>query len=204
MYVPEHFREDRIDVMHALIRHHPLAQLVGMGEDGLEATPVPLLLETAGGPFGTLQGHVALANPFHRISGDVLALFQGPDAYVSPSWYPTKMATGKVVPTWNYVVVQAAGQIEFYRDRERLRRLVTRLTETHEAGRSEPWAVTDAPGEFIDAMLNSIIGFEIPIRRLEGKSKLSQNRSAEDRAGVAAGLAGDDSPLAAHMADGAS
>ena len=194
MYVPDHFRETRLEILQDTIRRHPLANLVTHGPDGLVASPVPLLLDPEPGPFGTLHGHIARANPqWKQAGGDALALFMGSDAYVSPQHYAAKRETGRVVPTWNYIAVQAAGRIEFHDDRERLLRLVTRLTERHEAGRDVPWAVSDAPSDYISAMLNGIIGIELRVTRLDGKWKLSQNRSAEDRAGVAAGLA-DEAP----------
>lgn len=200
MYLPEHFREARVDILHATLRRHPLASLVTHGPEGLVASPVPMLLDPEPGPFGTLHGHIARANPQWKQAasgGEALALFMGADAYVSPSHYATKRETGRVVPTWNYIAVQAAGPVEFYDDRERLLRLVTRLTERHEHSREQPWAVSDAPADYIKAMLNGIIGIELRVRRLDGKWKLSQNRSEADRAGVTAGLA-DEAPDVAH------
>jgi transcriptional regulator len=149
-------------------------------------------------------GHIARANPQWRdVAPDVqaLAIFLGPDAYITPSWYATKRQTGKVVPTWNYVAVHAYGPIRFFDDRERLLDVVTKLTLTHEAGRAEPWAVSDAPADYIQAMLNAIIGFELPITRLEGKWKMSQNRPAEDRAGVVDGLTREGGPDEAAVAE---
>ena len=140
-------------------------------------------------PTARSIGHLARPNPQARGAiGEALAIFQGPEAYITPSWYATKRATGKVVPTWNYVAIHAYGTVEFFDDRERLRDVVTRLTERQETPRAEPWAVTDAPADFIEGMLNGIVGFALPIARLEGKWKMSQNRPAEDRAGVIAGL----------------
>ena len=189
VYVPPIFKEDRIDVLHDAMRRTRLATLVTMTPDGLIASHVPMLLDPEPAPYGTLVGHLARPNPQARgASGDALAIFLGPDAYISPSWYATKRATGKVVPTWNYVAIHAYGALECFDDRERLRDIVTRLTEREEAPRAEPWAVTDAPADFTEAMLNGIIGFALPISRLEGKWKMSQNRPAEDRAGVIEGL----------------
>jgi transcriptional regulator len=189
VYVPPLFKEDRIEVLHDAIRRARLATLVTLTADGLIASHVPMLLDPTPAPYGTLVGHVARPNPQGRGAiGEALAIFQGPEAYITPSWYATKRATGKVVPTWNYVATHAYGVAEFFDDRERLRDVVTRLTERHEASRAEPWAVTDAPADFIDGMLNGIIGFVLPITRLEGKWKMSQNRPAEDRAGVIDGL----------------
>jgi transcriptional regulator len=194
LYVPPLFKEDRIDVLHAAIRGSGLATLVTLTADGLIASHVPMLLDPDPAPFGTLLGHVARPNPQARgaVPGvQALAIFLGPDAYITPSWYATKRANGKVVPTWNYVTIHAYGPVEFFDDTERLRAIVTRLTEREERARAEPWAVTDAPADFIDGMLKGIVGFALPIARLEGKWKMSQNRPAEDRAGVVAGLEAD-------------
>jgi len=191
LYVPPLFKEDRTDVLHAEIRRSGLATLITMGTDGLIASHVPMLLDTEPAPYGTLLGHVARPNPQARgaVPGvQALAIFQGPDAYISPSWYATKRENGKVVPTWNYVAIHAYGPVEFFDDTERLRAIVTRLTERQESTRAEPWAVTDAPAEFTDVMLKGIVGFSLPIVRLEGKWKMSQNRPAQDRAGVVDGL----------------
>ena len=201
MYVPPHFQEDRVPELHAAIRRMALGTLVSTGADGLIASHVPMLIEPEPAPFGTLIGHVARANPHGRADGEALAIFLGPNAYITPSWYATKRETGKVVPTWNYVAIHAYGRLRFFDDRERLLALVTRLTETHEAPRDAPWAVSDAPPEFVRGMLNAIVGFELPIARLEGKWKMSQNRTPADRAGVREGLAREPSP--AHDAVGA-
>ena len=194
MYVPPAFREDDLPTLHALMREIRLANLVTATDEGLVATPLPLLTAPGEGPYGTLYGHVARANAQWRLQprGEAMALFTGPNAYVSPSWYPAKQEHGKVVPTWNYVAVHAYGQPEFFEDADRLLDVVTRLTNLHEGPRTEPWAVTDAPETFIRSQLRGIIGLRMPITRLEGKRKMSQNRSAEDRAGVAAGLAASD------------
>ena len=194
MYVPPLFKEDRIDVLHAAMRGSGLVTLVTLTADGLTASHVPMLLDPDPAPYGTLLGHVARPNPQARgaVPGvQALAVFQGPDAYITPSWYATKRANGKVVPTWNYVTIHAYGPVEFFDDTERLRAVVTRLTEREEHARAEPWAVTDAPADFIDGMLRGIVGFALPIARLEGKWKMSQNRPAQDRAGVVAGLEAD-------------
>jgi transcriptional regulator len=196
MYVPPSFRDDDLASLHATMRAARLCSLVTATAEGLVATPVPLLLEATEGEHGALYGHIARANPQWRSApvGEALAIFMGPDAYVSPSWYATKPATGKVVPTWNYVAVHAYGRIEFFEDAARLLDVVTRLTDLHEGPRAEPWAVTDAPPDFIQAQLRGIVGLRMQIARIEGKRKMSQNRSAEDRAGVAAGLAASDRP----------
>jgi transcriptional regulator len=195
MYIPKHFEETRIDVLHDLMRAHPLAALVTQNGGRLDANHIPLEIAPEPAPFGTLRGHVARANPVWRdvsqnISEDVeaLAIFQGPNAYVSPSWYPTKSSTGLVVPTWNYAVVHAHGPLRVIEDRLWLRGLVERLTNRYEAGMSQPWKVTDAPADYIDKLLDTIVGLEIPITRLSGKWKVSQNRPPADREGAADGL----------------
>jgi transcriptional regulator len=191
MYIPKLNVEDRLATMHAFMGAHPLAALVTLGSTGLFATHLPLLLEQDGSEFGVLRGHVARANAQWRDftpTVDALAIFTGPDHYITPNWYPGKREHGKEVPTWNYAVVHAYGPLRAIDDREWLRQLVTRLTDHHEAASPVPWKVADAPAEFIDAMLKAIVGVEIPIRRLEGKWKASQNRNAEDREGVLEGL----------------
>lgn len=191
MYVPPAFAEDDVAVLHASMRAARLANFVTATAEGLVASPLPLLLDEAEGSHGVLYGHLARANPQWRAAplSEAMALFMGPDAYVTPSWYATKRETGKVVPTWNYVAVHAYGPVEFFEDAGRLLEVVTRLTNLHEGPRAEPWAVADAPEPFIRAQLRGIVGLRMPITRLEGKRKLSQNRNAADRAGVAAGLA---------------
>jgi len=191
MYIPEHFAETRVDVLHDLVRRHPLGTLVALTPEGLDANHIPFDLDPAPVPFGTLRGHVARANSFWRkVSPDseVLAIFQGPDAYIRPDWYPTKRETGKVAPTWNYAVVHAYGPLRVIEDRTRLRELVERLTDHHERERPDPWKVTDAPEDYVEARLGEIVGIEIPITRLIGKWKTSQNRGPADRDGVIAGL----------------
>lgn len=199
MYVPAHFKEDRVEVLHEAIRAIALGTLVTSGASGLEATHAPMLIDPTPAPFGTLLGHVARANPHWRsVAGEAkaLAIFLGPEAYISPGWYPTKQQTGKVVPTWNYVAIHASGKLRFFDDAERLRAIVTRLTDTHEAPRAEPWQVTDAPADYVDAMLKAIVGFELVIETLEGKWKMSQNRPPQDQAGVVDGLAREGGPAA--------
>jgi transcriptional regulator len=190
MYVPPAFREDDLAAIHATIEQARLSHLVTATADGLIATPVPMILVREEGPHGTLYGHVARANPQWKLPaiGEAMALFLGPHAYITPNWYATKQETHKVVPTWNYVAVHAYGPIEFFDDGNRLRDIVTRLTDMHERDSSAPWGVNDAPDPFIAAQLRAIVGLRLPITRIEGKRKMSQNRSAEDRAGVAAGL----------------
>ena len=190
MYLPKHFEQHDPAALQALMHEHPLATLVSTGAEGLTADHVPLEFDAAAGPQGTLRGHVARANPLWQHAGGqaVLAVFGGAQAYVSPSWYASKAQTHKVVPTWNYAVVHAHGVLHAVEDAPWLHDLVTRLTARHESPRAEPWAVSDAPDDFVQQMLRAIVGIEIPLTRLVGKWKLSQNRSASDRAGVVAGL----------------
>ena len=191
MYLPEHFEETRVEVLHQLIRARPLAAIVTLGSAGLSANHIPFELSAEPAPLGSLRGHVARANPLWRdFSNDVdaLIIFHGPQAYVSPSWYPTKQATGEVVPTYNYTVVHAYGRVQIVDDPRWLRGLVSRLTERLEAARAEPWHVTDAPDEFIEKQLRAIVGIEIVISKLLGKWKASQNRPVVDREGVVKGL----------------
>lgn len=196
MYIPPAFRLDDLPGLHGTIRAAGLANLVTATAEGLVASPLPLFLDPEDGPFGTLHGHLARANPQWRTPaiGQAMAVFMGPDAYVSPSWYPSKQEHHRVVPTWNYVTVHAYGTAEFYEDPDRLLALVTKLTEHHESPRPAPWAVSDAPSDFIRGQLKGIVGLRLPIARLEGKRKLSQNRSAEDRAGVRTALSASDRP----------
>jgi transcriptional regulator len=199
MYNPDHFREERLEVLHRAIREIAFATLVSEGADGIFANHLPVLLDAE---RGVLRGHFARANPVWkqaRTDREALAIFLGPDAYVTPSWYPTKAATGKVVPTWNYITVHAHGRLEFFDDAERLRTLVCDLTETHEAGRARPWAITDAPAGYIDTMLRAIVGVELTVSRIEGKWKMSQNRDAADREGVRAGLAAEKPDVARYQ-----
>lgn len=192
MYTPSYFNDEDLASLQRQIDGTRLATLVTFDEQGLQASHVPLLLDPAQGPHGVLTGHLARANPQWKtlaLGTEVLVIFQGPDAYVSPSFYAAKAEHGKVVPTWNYLAVHAYGRAEVYTDPERLLGVVSGLTNKHEAARAEPWAVSDAPDDYIQKMLNGIVGFAIPIERLEGKRKLNQNRSAEDIAGVSKGLA---------------
>ena len=195
MYVPAPFREDDLNQLHGTMRAARLANLVTATAEGPIATPLPMILDATESPNGVLYGHLAKANRQWRTPsiGEAMVIFMGPHAYVSPSWYATKREIHQVVPTWNYVAVHAFGHVEFFDDPDRLLDIVTRLTDLYERSRAEPWAVTDAPAAFIKAELNGIIGLRMPISRLEGKRKMSQNRNAADRAGVAAGLANSDS-----------
>src|SRR5262245_40110580 len=203
MYVPKQFEESRVEVMHELIHAYPLSTLVSLGSGGLRANHIPLEISAEPLPFGTLRGHVARANPIWRdLSADIeaLAIFQGPDAYITPAWYPEKQETGKVVPTWNYAVVHAYGSLRVIDDAEWLRSLVGRLTDQHEAAFDKQWRVSDAPQEYIDKLLGAIIGIEMVITKLIGKWKVSQNRRAADQAGVINGLRVRDLPDSLLMA----
>lgn len=203
MYCPEPFAETRLDVLHALIRTHPLATLVTVQGETLEADHIPFLLDADRGANGTLRGHLARANPLSRRLaglGEVLVVFQGPQCYISPSWYPSKHEDGRVVPTWNYAVVQARGRVRAIDDADWLLGLVTELTGVHEAAQATPWKVSDAPREYTERMLGQIVGIEIPIARLQGKWKVSQNRSPADRRGVVAGLQSASTERCAAMA----
>jgi transcriptional regulator len=191
MYQPPHHREDRLEVQHALIRAHPLGTLVTMSKSGLVANALPFILDAARGTYGTLQAHLARANTQWRDFDpgvDALITFQGIERYITPSWYATKAETGKVVPTWNYVMVQASGQMRVIEDRDWLRTQIGALTAAHEGRRAEPWAVSDAPPAFLEAQIKGVVGIEIPIARIEGKWKVSQNRPIRDRKGVIDGL----------------
>lgn len=204
MYLPSHFAETRPAVLHELIAAHPLGALVTLTGTGLDANLLPFELAPGEGPHGTLRAHVARANPVwqnHAASVEALVIFQGPAAYVTPSWYETKRETGRVVPTYNYCTVLARGPLVVRDDREWLRAMVTRLTAGFEAGRPAPWAVADAPADFLDKQLAAIVGLEIPLTSLTGKWKVSQNRNAADRAGVEAGLRAEGTDAAAQMAD---
>src|SRR3989442_2630338 len=204
MYLPKHFEETRVEVLHELIRTYPFGTLVTLTAGGLDANHIPFEVDPEPAPFGTLRGHVARANPVWRDvspGAEALVIFQGPDTYISPSWYPTKTETGKVVPTWNYAIVHAHGVPRFINDRAWLRAFVEKLTNRHEAERREPWKITDAPPDYIEKQLGAIIGLEIPITRLVGKWKVSQNRPAQDRNGVVEGLLREGGPSAAAIAE---
>lgn len=191
MYIPKHFDEPSVDILHALMRERPLATLVTLASGGLDANHVPLHLSADPAPFGTLRGHVARANPVWRdlVAGvEALAIFHGPEAYVTPSWYPTKAETGRAVPTWNYAVVHAGGTLRVIDDPAWLRGHLDALTAHNEAAFPEPWRVADAPADYIDAMIGALVGIEIVITRLEGKWKTSQNQPQRNRQGVIEGL----------------
>jgi transcriptional regulator len=204
MYVPRHFEESNVDVMHDLIRACPLATLVTQSASGLNANHIPMHLVTSPAPFGTLQGHVARANPILRdfaATTEVLTLFHGPQCYITPSWYATKADTGKVVPTWNYVVVHAYGQVRVMDDAAWLRAQLEALTNQSEAGLPEPWSLADAPGDFTEKLIGNIVGFEVVITRLSGKWKVSQNQPPQNRASVIDGLNASAQPGSATMAE---
>ena len=191
MYVPQHFEERDVAVLHALIGAHPLGTWVIHAGGELVVNHIPFLLDSNRGEHGTLVGHVARANPVWKaLSGKTasVVIFQGPQAYISPSWYPTKHAHGKAVPTWNYVVVHAHGVPRAVEDRDWLLAHVTRLSDFHESERAVPWSVSDAPPDYIDSMLKAIVGIEIPISTVVGKWKTSQNRPLPDKLGTIAGL----------------
>jgi transcriptional regulator len=196
MYLPDTFRNDRIEQLHQVMIDHPLCTIVTHGPDGFDANPVPVFLEENPKPYGCLLGHFTKANPMTKLpSGtQALAIFNGPNQYVTPAWYPSKQKTGKVVPTWNYVTVHAHGTLDFFEDPTSLLSLVTSLTDRHEADRPDPWKVSDAPPDYIQTMLKGIVGFRFLVSRLEGKWKISQNRTLEDRNGVTQGLARSGSP----------
>jgi transcriptional regulator len=202
MYQPDHFLVDEVPQMHALMRARPFAALVSAGSMGLYGTHLPTVLKDAG-PFGTVECHLARANPHWKelAKGDeALMIFQGPEGYVTPNWYPSKAEQGKVVPTWNYAVVHAYGRPEVMVEKGWLRRHVAELTAQQEASETEPWSLSDAPEAYVETMLRGIVGFRFAVARLEGKWKMSQNRELKDREGVVRGLRkrgkGDDLEMA--------
>jgi transcriptional regulator len=203
MYLPKSFEPPDTDTLQQFLRAHSFGVLVTVTSHGLDGNHLPFVFDPEPSPYGTLRGHVARANPIWREceSGvDALAIFQGPDSFISPSWYPTKQETGAVVPTWNYIVVHAHGTVRAVQDAGWLRANVEALTNRHEASREAPWAVSDAPADYIQKMVGAIVGIELPISRLIGKWKLSQNRSERDRAGVVEGLLREGSESASRMA----
>lgn len=209
MYNPKMFREERLSVLLALIREHPLATLITHGEQGIQANLIPFVLVEGGEQnHGILRAHLARANSqLNDLSAgaEALVIFQGPEAYITPSWYASKAEHGKVVPTWNYAMVQARGLPRVMDDPEWIRDQIDLLTSAQEQARPEPWAVADAPENFIAAQLHAIVGIEIPISHIEGKWKVSQNRSKADQAGVRAGLANEGGcPMMAGLIGGAS
>jgi len=204
MYIPSHNAETRLPVLRQMMAAHPLAAVITLGQDGLIATHMPLVLEDDGSEFGVLKGHVSRANPQWRSPApnvDALAIFSGPQHYISPNWYPGKLDDGKEVPTWNYVVVHAYGALRIVEDAEWLLAHLNSLTNTHEAASPMPWKVSDAPADFIATLMKGIVGFEIPIRKLEGKWKVSQNRNEADRLGAIDGLSRLDTTESGVMAN---
>jgi transcriptional regulator len=201
VYLPKHFEQHDRDALIELMRERPLATLIVATPDGPTADLIPLEFLADEGEHGTLRGHVARANPLWRNAGaQALAVFQGPQAYISPGWYASKKEHGKVVPTWNYTMVQASGVLRAVDDAPWLHALVNRLTDHHEAAQTKPWQVGDAPDDYVQQMLRAIVGFEITLTSLVGKWKVSQNRSAADRAGTAQGLAPSHPDMAALVA----
>ncbi|MDQ3655378.1 MAG: FMN-binding negative transcriptional regulator [Chloroflexota bacterium] len=204
MYLPEHFAESRPEAMHRLIAAFPLTTLVTLGPAGMAANHIPLLLDPDRGEFGTLIGHVARSNEVWREGnhdGESLAVFQASDAYISPNWYASKQETHEVVPTWNYAVVHAYGRMIVHDDEKWVRGVVGRLTKAMEASQLVPWKMADAPAGYLKGMLANIVGIEIPVSRMIGKWKVSQNRSDADRASASAGLRSSGDPGDAEMAD---
>jgi len=191
VYVPEHFRESRIEVLQEFVDRHPLATLVATTDDGLTANHIPLQSKLSADGHGMLRGHIARSNSLWRKvepNAGVLAIFTGAQAYISPNWYPSKREHGKAVPTWNYATVHIKGRIRFFDDVAWLRQFVGSLTDIHEQGRPARWHVEDAPADYLAGMLRAIVGFEVEIQSIEGKFKGSQNRPEADRAGVRAAL----------------
>ncbi len=193
MYTPAHFAEKRPEALHQLIREHPLGLLCRAGPQGLDADHLPFLLDAGRGPHGTLVAHVARANALWREvpaggAVDALVVFRGAHGYISPNWYPSKHATHRAVPTWNYEALHVHGQLTVHDDERHVRGVVARLTRQHEAGEPQPWKMGDAPREYLDDMLRAIVGIELRITRIEGKRKLSQNRTAADQDGVVQAL----------------
>jgi transcriptional regulator len=201
MYTPSSFKQEDIAVLREMMMRIGFVSLVTLTADGLVATQAPVLLDPDHGEHGMLRGHIARANPQWQTATEqeALAIFVGPNGYVSPRWYAAKQEHGKVVPTWNYVAVHAYGRVTFSDDRDLLLDIVTRLTEKHEAGFDHPWKVSDAPADYIEGMLKAIVAFEMPISRIEASWKLSQNRSEADRTGAMEGLRSQGSAVAEEM-----
>jgi len=203
MYRPPHFEQPDIETMHELIRNRPLATLVTLDSNGINANHIPLHLSPTPEPFGVLRGHIARANPlWHDLVSNVetLAIFHGPDAYISPSWYATKQEAGKVVPTWNYAVVHAYGYLRIIDDAVWVRAQLEALTQHHEAAFPEPWAVADAPEDFTEKLIGAVVGIEMVITRLMGKWKVSQNQPPQNRRSIIDGLNASGQSEAAAMA----
>jgi transcriptional regulator len=204
MYVPKAFEENRIDVMHRLIRENPLASLVVQTAGGMEANHIPLHVKMDGSEFGTLVGHIARANPLWKIfnaDAQVLIIFQGANTYISPSWYATKKENGKVAPTWNYTVVHASGFMRAIEDPVWIRELLEMLTDEHEAQFTTPWSVGDAPADYVEKLIGAVVGIEISVSTMIGKWKVSQNQPENNRKSVIESLTSSSSPQHQHMAE---
>jgi transcriptional regulator len=203
MYIPQQFDKPQIEVLHDLIRARPLATLVVLTSKGLEANHIPLHL-SVDSPFGTLRGHVARSNPIwdeYADTVDAIAIFHGPDAYISPSWYATKKESGKVVPTWNYAVAHAYGKLKIHHDPAWIRSQLELLTRQNESGFSTPWSLSDAPHDFTESLIKAVVGIEMTISKLQGKWKVSQNQPAKNQASVVEGLLSKGTQEALLMAD---
>jgi len=202
MYLEKRYEETRVAVMHDLIRAHPLATLVTQVTDGLDANHIPMIIDESPAPFGTLRGHIARANPLLNdmaANTEALAIFHGPQTYISPSWYVTKKETGRVAPTWNYAVVHAYGPLRLVEDAAWIRMQLEALTAHNESAFPEPWAVSDAPEDFVEKLIGAIVGFEMPVTRMTGKWKVSQNQPPRNRASVIENLNASGRPDASVM-----
>jgi transcriptional regulator len=203
MYIPKLFEEKRLDVLHSFVREHPFGALVVLSADGLDANHLPFEIDTESGPFGTLHCHVSRSNPVWRDfspTTEALAIFQGPNTYITPTWYPSKQETGKDVPTWNYIIVHARGPLRVIDDVRHVRAHLEKLVTRNEAGRPHPWRITDAPEDYVNKQLSLIVGIEIPLTSLVGKWKLGQNRLLHDRHGMLKGLLEANTPETVAMA----
>jgi transcriptional regulator len=195
MYIPEHFKQENPEELRALMAEYPLAALISSGPEGITANHIPLLFDPNPAPLGTLRGHLARGNPqWKHFPADILAIFQGPQAYISPNWYPTKLEHGRVVPTWNYAAVHVWGEVSIHPEPDWLRAFLDKLTATNEASQLKPWMPSDAPGAYIDGLLKGIVGIEIAVTRIEGKWKTSQNQPEANRKGAADGLEAQSGP----------
>lgn len=203
MYIPAAFSEQEIEVLHALIGEHPLASIVTSTEDGLTADHIPMIITapSADAPFGTLRGHVARQNPLWQYASELLCIFQGPSAYITPGWYEEKKQNGAVVPTYNYAVVHAHGTLRVVEDPQEFLALLNSLTSHFETQRTTPWQITDAPSDYIHHLMEAIVGIEIPITRITGKWKASQNKTTQNRINIAMGLREENHPDGIAMAD---
>jgi len=197
MYLPKHFEERDPERLRSFIQRYPLGALVTATASGLDANHIPFVCADTGSAVGTLHAHIARANPLWREGirdAAALVIFQGPNSFISPSWYPSKREDARVVPTWNYAVVHAHGVLRFIDDPAWVRSHVEALTREHEEKRDAPWAVTDAPADFVDKLVTAVVGIEISVTKLVGKWKVSQNRSSSDRVAVAQALEREATP----------